>query len=104
MGHVVTKRWSLYRSTLRDDRRVLLDRYRLLDMALKVVGVGSVGSVGSVGTRCLLVPLKGRDEHDPLLLQIKEAGPSVLEAHLAPSAYDAPGERLVTGRRLIPVG
>ncbi len=73
-------------------------------MALKVVGVGSVGSVGSVGTRCLLVPLKGRDEHDPLLLQIKEAGPSVLEAHLAPSAYDAPGERLVTGRRLIPVG
>jgi uncharacterized protein (DUF2252 family) len=91
----VTESWGLYRSTLRDDRRILLDRYRLLDMALKVVGVGSVG------TRCLLVLLKGRDEHDPLLLQIKEAGPSVLEAHLAPSAYDAPGERVVTGQRLI---
>jgi uncharacterized protein (DUF2252 family) len=50
---------------------------------LKVVGVGSVG------TRCLLVLLKGRDENDPLLLQIKEAGPSVLEAHLTPSVYDA---------------
>jgi uncharacterized protein (DUF2252 family) len=95
LHHFVTESWSLYRSTLRDDRRVLLDRYRILDMALKVVGVGSVG------TRCLLVLLKGRDEHDPLLLQIKQAGPSVLEAHLAPSAYDAPGERVVTGRRLI---
>jgi len=77
---------------LRDDRGVLLDRYRLLDMAMKVVGVG---------TRCLLVLLKGRDEHDPLLLQIKEAGPSVLESHLAPSSYEDPGERVVTGQRLI---
>ena len=87
--------WELYRSSIRDDRRALLNRYRLVDIALKVVGVGSVG------TRCMLALFMGRDDGDPLFLQVKEAEASVLEAHLAPSAYEVPGERVVQGQRLI---
>src|SRR6185295_14742513 len=60
-----------YRSTLQSDRRALLERYSFVDMARKVVGVGSVG------TRCWVVLLTGRDDDDPLLLQVKEASPSV---------------------------
>ncbi|APE19883.1 MULTISPECIES: DUF2252 domain-containing protein [Streptomyces] len=88
------KIFSDYRSSLAEERRVLLDRYRYLDAARKVVGVGSVG------TRCFVLLLEGRDDGDPLILQIKEAGPSVLEPYLAPSAYSHQGRRVVCGQRL----
>jgi uncharacterized protein (DUF2252 family) len=94
MGLLVAS-FEKYRSTLPDDRQVLLDRYRLLDCALKVVGVGSVG------TRCFVLLLQGRDAADPLFLQIKEAGRSVLEEFLAPSPYRDCGQRVVEGQRLM---
>jgi len=84
-----------YRETLAEDRRVLLDSYRYLDAALKVVGVGSVG------TRAWIVLLQGRDEGDPLFLQVKEAQRSVLEPYAEPSAYAQQGERVVQGQRLV---
>jgi uncharacterized protein (DUF2252 family) len=84
-----------YRSTLARDRRVLLERYRLVDFARKVVGVGSVG------TRAWIALLLGRDEEDPLFLQLKEAEASVLERFLADSEFDNHGERVVTGQRLM---
>ncbi|MEA2011162.1 MAG: DUF2252 domain-containing protein, partial [Actinomycetota bacterium] len=87
--------FDLYRESLRPDRRVLLDKYRPIDIALKVVGVGSVG------TRCLILLLEGRDEQDPLFLQIKEAGSSVLEGYLPTSLYENHGERVVQGQRLM---
>jgi uncharacterized protein (DUF2252 family) len=89
-----------YRSTLENDRRALLDQYEFVDLARKVVGVGSVG------TRCWIVLLRGRDAGDPLFLQVKEAGPSVLKTYL-PAAMrqrSAPrneGERVVVGQRLM---
>jgi len=84
----------MYRRTLQDDRRHLLDRYRFVDVARKVVGVGSVG------TRAFLVLLEGRDENDPLFLQVKEANPSVLEPYLPKSTYKNQGHRVVTGQRV----
>ena len=84
-----------YRTTLADNRRVLFDRFELVDIALKVVGVGSVG------TRCMIVLFQGRDEDDPLFLQIKEAEASVLEDHLPKSTYEEHGERVVRGQRLM---
>ncbi len=84
-----------YRDSVRDDVRVLLDRYTYVDAALKVVGVGSVG------TRCVIVLLQGADERDLLFLQVKQALPSVLEEHLGPSAYAHPGQRVVAGQRLM---
>jgi uncharacterized protein (DUF2252 family) len=84
-----------YRETLAEDRRVLLDSYRYVDAALKVVGVGSVG------TRAWVVLLQGRDEGDPLFLQVKEAQPSVLEPYAEPSIYAQQGERVVHGQRLV---
>jgi uncharacterized protein (DUF2252 family) len=84
-----------YRETLAEDRRVLLDSYRYVDAAFKVVGVGSVG------TRAWIVLLQGRDEGDPLFLQIKEAQPSVLEPYAEPTAYTQQGERVVHGQRLV---
>ncbi|MFJ3226806.1 DUF2252 domain-containing protein [Streptomyces sp. NPDC086783] len=89
------KIFSDYRSTLSEERRLLLDRYRFMDAARKVVGVGSVG------VRCFVVLLAGRDEDDPLLLQLKEAGRSVLEEHLPTGPYDHPGHRVVAGQRLL---
>ncbi|WP_327682316.1 DUF2252 domain-containing protein [Kitasatospora sp. NBC_00458] len=101
----VGKIYSDYRATLAEDRRVLLDRFQLVDVARKVVGVGSVG------TRCFILLLEGRDERDPLFLQIKEAGRSVLEDYLpdnppegrplseAPVAHG--GRRVVTGQHLM---
>ncbi len=83
-----------YRDTLPEDRRVLLDGYRFVDAALKVVGVGSVG------TRAFVVLMLGRDSGDPLFLQAKEAQRSVLEPYAAPSAFDNQGERVVQGQRL----
>ncbi|MBT2545582.1 DUF2252 family protein [Streptomyces sp. ISL-44] len=84
-----------YRSTLPEERRLLLDRYLLVDAARKAVGVGSVG------TRCFIVLLTGRDERDPLFLQIKEAGRSVLEDHLPADSHDHHGQRVVAGQKLL---
>jgi uncharacterized protein (DUF2252 family) len=88
---VIHKQYRAYRATLRDDQRRLLERFRLVDMARKVVGVGSVG------TRAYIVLLQGRDEHDPLFLQVKEATASVLEGHLSKSRYKQHGERVCAG-------
>ena len=84
-----------YLTTLRPDRQMVLKRYDLLDIALKVVGVGSVG------TRCFVMLLRGRDEKDPLFLQAKEANASVLEEFVGPSEYPHHGERVVQGQRMI---
>ena len=84
-----------YKRTLQDDRRHLLERYRFVDAARKVVGVGSVG------TRAYVVLLEGRDEDDPLFLQVKEAGPSVLEAYVGSNAHEHHGHRVVAGQRLM---
>ena len=84
-----------YRKTLQFDRRQLLERYDFVDLARKVVGVGSVG------TRAFIVLLQGRDQQDPLFLQVKEATASVLEDHLAKSAFHEPGERVVQGQRMM---
>ncbi|MFJ5924593.1 DUF2252 domain-containing protein [Kitasatospora sp. NPDC092948] len=84
-----------YGRTLPSDRRTLLADYRLVDVARKVVGVGSVG------TRCWIFLLLGRDGRDPLFLQAKEAGPSVLAAHLGAGEYRNQGERVVSGQRLM---
>jgi hypothetical protein len=84
-----------YRATLDVDRRVLLDRFELVDFARKVVGVGSVG------TRAWIALLLGADGRDPLFLQVKEAEASVLEEHLGPSEFANHGQRVVTGQRLM---
>jgi uncharacterized protein (DUF2252 family) len=84
-----------YRRTLSDEWRTLLDRYAFVDLAFKVVGVGSVG------TRDLVVLLMGRDDGDPLILQLKEAKPSVLEAYAGRSRYSNHGHRVVAGQRLM---
>jgi uncharacterized protein (DUF2252 family) len=84
-----------YRSTLQDDRRHLLERFEVVDVARKVVGVGSVG------TRAFILLLQGRDQGDPLFLQVKEATASVLEDHLPKSRYRNPGERVVQGQRMM---
>jgi uncharacterized protein (DUF2252 family) len=82
-----------YRSTLQEDRRVLLDRYHLEDYAFKVVGVGSVG----LGAFAVL--FTGTSDADPLFLQIKQAEASVYERYLWTSTRKTHGERVVTGQR-----
>ena len=84
-----------YRRTLQGDRQHLLESYRYVDMARKVVGVGSVG------TRCWIVLMLGRDGADPLFLQVKEATPSVLESTLGRSHFANHGQRVVDGQRLM---
>ncbi len=84
-----------YRATLAQSRRELVERYRFVDFALKVVGVGSVG------TRCFVALLEGRDESDPLFLQAKEATASVLDPYLESSRFANHGERVVVGQRLM---
>jgi uncharacterized protein (DUF2252 family) len=84
-----------YRQTLSPERRQLLGRYRLVDLARKVVGVGSVG------TRCWVVYLEGVDEADPLFLQVKEAQASVLEPYLGRAVERHHGRRVVNGQRRI---
>ena len=86
--------FKAYRATLPPDRRLLLDRYELVDTAFKVVGVGSVG------THCY-VTLWMADVDDPLFLQVKEALPSVLEGIAGSSTYDNDGERVVIGQKLM---
>jgi uncharacterized protein (DUF2252 family) len=84
-----------YHTSLVNDRRVLLERFRLVDVARKVVGVGSVG------TRCWVLLFEGRDAGDLLILQAKEAGESVLEPYLRKSAFRHHGRRVVEGQRLM---
>ncbi|HTY71362.1 MAG TPA: DUF2252 domain-containing protein [Actinomycetes bacterium] len=84
-----------YRRTLQTDRRHLLEQFRLVDMARKVVGVGSVG------TRAWVMLLQGIDDGDPLLLQAKEAQSSVLEAYVGASSYANHGARVVAGQHLM---
>jgi uncharacterized protein (DUF2252 family) len=95
MERVIREQFRAYRATLQDDRRHLLERFQMVDMARKVVGVGSVG------TRAFIVLLQGRDQQDPLFLQVKEATRSVLEGHLPKSRYKQPGERVVQGQRMM---
>ena len=83
-----------YRRTLSGDRRQLLERFRYVHAAHKVVGVGSVG------TRAWIVLMLGRDENDPLFLQLKEAQASVLEPFLGKSTFAKHGQRVVEGQRL----
>jgi len=82
-----------YRDSLEDDRRTLVDRYSLIDVALKVVGVGSVGLAA------FAVMLFGEGETDPLFLQVKQAEASVLERFLVASAQPSHGARVVAGQR-----
>ena len=84
-----------YQRTLETDRRYLLQQFEFCDMARKVVGVGSVG------TRCWIVLMLGRDESDPLFLQVKEAEASVLSRFVGASKYANQGQRVVAGQRLM---
>ena len=86
---------ATYRRTLETDRRYLLEEFQFADMARKVVGVGSVG------TRCWIVLLFGRDNNDPLFLQVKEAEASVLSRFVGASRYTNQGQRVVAGQRLM---
>ncbi|MDQ3022624.1 MAG: DUF2252 domain-containing protein [Bacteroidota bacterium] len=86
-----------YKSTLQPDKKYLFDQYKFVDVALKVVGVGSVG------TRCF-VALFINDASEPLFIQVKEARMSVLEPYTSPSIFKHHGERVVSGQRLIQSG
>ena len=86
---------GLYRESLKGDRRHLLDSYRFVEMARKVVGVGSVG------TRAWVALMMGRDGQDPLFLQAKEAEASVLEPYVGESEFGNHGERVVEGQWLM---
>ena len=91
---MVDKALATYRESLPDDRKALLDRYRLVDVAMKVVGIGSVGRYCSIG-------LFMSSSNQPLFLQFKEAVASVLEPYAGRSAYGHAGQRVVQGQRLI---
>src|SRR6266700_2255784 len=84
-----------YSESLQEDRNVLLRKYRFVDVAHKVVGVGSVG------TRCYIALLMGSEEGDPLFLQVKQAQASVFEPHLGPSSYLNHAQRVVRGQYLM---
>ncbi len=86
---------TTYRRSLQSDRRHLLEQFRIVEVARKVVGVGSVG------TRAWIVLLLGRDDSDPLFLQAKEAQPSVLERFVRKSEHKNCGQRVVTGQHLM---
>jgi len=91
----VENAWTQYLESLPDERRFLLQRFQIVDAALRV------GGVGSVGTRCTIVLLEGGAEDDALILQLKEAGPSVLEPHLPKRGNGGHARRVVTGQRLM---
>jgi uncharacterized protein (DUF2252 family) len=92
---VLQKVFTDYRATMPEHRRAFLERYRFVDFALKVVGVGSVG------TRCYVLVLEGRDENDPLILQAKEATASVLEPYVEATGHANHGQRVVVGQQLM---
>jgi len=91
----ITDLLAKYRRTLETDRRYLLDQFEFGDMARKVVGVGSVG------TRCWIILMLGRDDADPLFLQVKEAEESVLSRFVGASKYSNQGQRVAAGQRLM---
>jgi hypothetical protein len=94
IGRLIEEMFHRYRLTLPEERRVILDRYHIVDIARKVVGVGSVG------TRCAAMLLMA-GKNDPLFLQFKQAGASVLEPYAGKSRYDNHGQRVVTGQRML---
>jgi uncharacterized protein (DUF2252 family) len=87
--------WQEYLDSLPEERRYLLERFRVIDIALRV------GGVGSVGTRCHIFLLEGGGKNEGLILQLKEAGPSVLQAHLQTQTYEENARRVVLGQRLM---
>jgi len=91
----VEEAWTQYLQSLKIEQQFLLSRYRIIDAALRV------GGVGSVGTRSIIVLLQGGAHDDTLILQLKEAGPSSLAAYLPPREYEQNAQRVVTGQRLI---
>ena len=93
--HVIEDLLRVYRDSLPGERRQLASRFHYAHFARKVVGVGSVG------TRDWIVLLLGRDDDDPLFLQVKEASESVLAPYLAASKYRNQGHRVVEGQRLM---
>lgn len=93
-GEMIQEALELYRQSLPDERRVLFDRYRLEDLVIKAVGIGSVG------THCFAGLFFSAENH-PLLLQFKQACPSVLEPYAGKSRYENHGQRVVVGQRLI---
>jgi uncharacterized protein (DUF2252 family) len=95
LDQLLRDQFRAYRASLQHDLRHLLERFEVVDVARKVVGVGSVG------TRCFIVLLAGRDMGDPLFLQVKEATASVFEGHLPRSRYRQHGQRVVQGQRLM---
>jgi uncharacterized protein (DUF2252 family) len=92
---IVDHLFAEYRLTLQEARRRLFDRFTVVDIVRQVVGVGSVGM------RVYLVLLEGRTGADPLFLQVKQASPSVYEAHARPSAHQNQGTRVISGKRLV---
>ncbi len=90
----IRKAFAQYRETMQEDRRLLLDRFKFMDLAIKVVGVGSVG------TYCAIMLLMA-SEHDPLFLQIKQARRSVLEDYAGKSRHSNHGQRVVHGCRMM---
>jgi uncharacterized protein (DUF2252 family) len=95
IGAEVRSLFDQYQQSLQAAQRHVLEHFKIVDVAMKVVGVGSVG------TRCFIALLIGRDARDPLFLQIKEAEPSVLSAYLSKSSYKHQGERVVVGQELM---
>jgi uncharacterized protein (DUF2252 family) len=87
--------WQQYLQSLDEEKRFLLSRYKIIDGAFRV------GGVGSVGTRCMIVLLQGGADNDGLILQLKEAGPSALEAYLPPHTYSQYAQRVVIGQQLM---
>jgi uncharacterized protein (DUF2252 family) len=94
-AEIVGQLLAEYRGTLQEDRRTLFDRFTEVDTVRQVVGVGSVGM------RVYLVLFAGRSGADPLFLQVKQAGPSVYEAHAKPSQHPSHGARVISGKRLV---
>jgi uncharacterized protein (DUF2252 family) len=92
---LIREAYQAYTRSVSPDCQLLLKKFQLVDIGIKVVGVGSVG------TRCWALLLEGRDRHDPLFLQIKEATTSVLAEQLHPSPYKNHGRRVVEGQRLM---
>jgi len=92
---MVNDLYAQYKATLQDDRQQLLSRYEIIDIGHKVVGVGSVGLLA------FALLMRGRDEDDLMVLQVKQAQASVLEGFTKRSAWDQHGHRVVTGQRLM---
>lgn len=93
--NVIEKAWSDYLDSLPEERKQLAGQFHVADVALRA------GGVGSIGTRCGIVLLEGRKREDAIILQFKEAGPSVVEAFLQKREYSSPAHRVVVCQRLL---